>query len=308
VFENRPVSRAADAEARWCGERVGNREGIEVRVGLATLLGLDERPGEVPGLGPVDAEVARRVVAAQRRGAEWIFAIVDDDGYLLLAGPLRRRPRHGDPPEVGPPAPVHGGVVELHLTLVELQRFGVDPGALGDWAGVFAEIADRWAERHRMWKQLSRDPRARFAGGALARHVRVRDRTCMGPGCTRSARRSDLDHTREHGRGGPTVDTNIGPGCWRHHPDKDRGWTLTQPEPGHFVWKSPLGRTYSTRGEPVRPDLPDPEQPAEEVDSREDPDAMGEGRLDLRILWRPPRNPAPPPPPPSDGEEGDPPF
>jgi hypothetical protein len=293
------------AGARWCGERVGVREGVEIRVGLATLLGLDERPGEIPGLGPVDAVVARRVVGAQRRGAEWIFAVADADGYLLLAGPLRRRPRHGDPPGVGPPGRVHGGLVELHLTLAELQRFGADPGALGEWAGVFAEIADRWAERHRLWRRLSRDPGARFARGALARHVQVRDRTCVGPGCTRSARRSDLDHTREHGLGGPTVETNIGPGCWRHHPDKARGWTLSQPEPGHFVWRSPLGRTYRTRGEPIRPDLPEPEPPEEGADPREEPENVSGRPLDMRILWRPPCNPPPSQP---DEDDGEPPF
>ena len=46
--------------------------GVEVRVGLATLLGLDERPGEIPGLGPVLPGVARDLVARQQRGAEWL--------------------------------------------------------------------------------------------------------------------------------------------------------------------------------------------------------------------------------------------
>jgi hypothetical protein len=172
---------------------------------------------------------------------------------------------------------------------------------------VLAEVADRWAERHRLREQLARDPRARFARGALARHVQVRDRTCIGPGCERAARRSDLDHTRDHGRGGNTVEDNIGPGCWRHHPDKDRGWKLTQPEPGLFVWISPLGRTYTTRGEPVRPELPEPEPPPEGADPRDDPDTDHGTRLDLRILWRPARNPDPPPPPAPDDQE-QPPF
>jgi hypothetical protein len=179
-----------------------------------------------------------------------------------------------------------------------------DPGVVGGWAGVLAEVADRWAERHRLREQLARDPRARFARGALARHVQVRDRTCIGPGCMRSARRSDLDHTRDHGRGGNTVDDNIGPGCKRHHPDKQRGWRLRQPEPGLFVWTSPLGRTYTTRGEPIRPDLPEPDPPSdEEADPRDDPDTDHGTRLDLRILWRPARNPDPPPPAPDDQEE-----
>lgn len=42
------------------------RVGVEVRVGPATLLGLDERCGEIPGLGPVLPDVARTIVAAQQ--------------------------------------------------------------------------------------------------------------------------------------------------------------------------------------------------------------------------------------------------
>jgi hypothetical protein len=82
-------------------------------------------------------------------------------------------------------------VVEIHLTVAELHRLvaenAADPGVVGGWAGVLAEIADRWAERHRLREQLARDPRARFARGAVARHVQVRDRTCIGPGVRREA-------------------------------------------------------------------------------------------------------------------------
>ncbi|QYN39578.1 HNH endonuclease [Pseudonocardia sp. DSM 110487] len=298
---------AGTGEDRWRGERIGIRQGIELRVGLATVLGCDQRPAEIPGLGPIDAETARTVAARQRRGARWHFAILDTHGYLLLAGPLRRRPRPGHPPGTGPPDRVRGGVVELHLTLAELRRFAADPDLTGDWTGLIAEIADRWADRHRMWRELGKDPRARFARGALADHVRIRDRSCVGPGCDRPARRSQLDHTIDHGRGGDTVQANIGPGCWRHHPDKDRGWTLTQPRPGHFVWISPLGRTYRTRGEPIRPDLPDPDPPPDGTDRREDPDTGPGNPHELRILWREGNNPAPLPPPAPDAEE-EPPF
>ncbi|GAA5113793.1 HNH endonuclease signature motif containing protein [Pseudonocardia adelaidensis] len=204
-------------------------------------------------VGPVGADVARTAVAAQRCGAAWKFAIVDTNGYLLLAGPLRRRPR-----TVTRPRAVRGGVVELHITVEELHRYIGDP-RVAEWAGVLAEIADAWADRDRFRERLAAHPGARFARGALADHIRIRDRNCVGPGCTRSARRSDLDHTREHGRGGRTVEINIGPACKRHHPDKDRGWTLTQPEPGVFLWISSLGRAYRTRGEPIRPDLPEPD-------------------------------------------------
>jgi hypothetical protein len=104
------------------------------------------------------------------------------------------------------------------------------------------------------------------------------------------------------------VEANVGPACRRHHPDKQRGWGLTQPQPGNFVWISPLGRTYRTRGEPVRPDLPDPDPPPEGTDRREDPQTEQGYRLDQNILWRDGRNPQPPPPPAPDAEEDPPPF
>jgi hypothetical protein len=288
---------------------VAIREGIEVRVGLGTLAGLDDRPGEIPGLGSVGADVARAAVAAQRRGACWRFAVVDAGGYLLLAGLVRRRPRphrHRDRPSGF--GRVRGGVVELHLTVDELARFATDP-ALGEWQGVLAEITARWAERHALRRRLAAHPQARFARGPLADHVRIRDRHCCGPGCTRSARRSDLDHTHDHALGGATVEVNIGTACKRHHPDKDRGWTLTQPQPGLFRWVSPLGRVYWTRGEPVRPDLPDPDpdpapHPDEHTDTDTDTDTEAEAeadqrlrRHDPRILERPATDPPRPPPP-----------
>jgi hypothetical protein len=304
IAQTAPDSVTSSAE-RWALEHIATREGVEIRVGLATLIGWDERPAEIAGLGAVGADLARRAVLAQLRGAAWQFAIVGTDGHLLLAGPLRRRPRqHGGVTA----SRVRGGVVELHLTAAELERFVADPRTTASWAEVVAEIAAGWAARHHLQEQLARHPDARFARGALARHVHIRDRTCCGPGCTRSARRSDLDHTRDHSRGGATVAANIGPGRHRHHPDKDRGWTLTQPESGHFVWRSPLGRTYRTRGEPVRPDLPDPEAPSPGSDQRKAPETDDAGHLGPRILWKRARNPARPPPAPSSRCDEEPPF
>ena len=188
-------------------------------------------------------------------------------------------------------------MVEVHLTVDELRRYSADP-VLGAWHGVLAEIADAWADRDELRRRLAANPRARFARGPLADHVRIRDRNCCGPGCTRSARRSDLDHTRDHARSGKTVEGNIGPACKRHHPDKDRGWSLAQPQPGLFLWISPLARLYVTKGEPVRPDLPDPDpapHPAEETARETDRPLR---RVDPRILERPaPDTPRPPPKP-----------
>ena len=69
----------------------------------------------------------------------------------------------------------------------------------------------------------------------------------------------EQDHTREHAHGGPTVRANLDPLCRRHHRSKHRGgWTLTQPQPGRFRWRSPLGHIYWTGATPIAPDIPEP--------------------------------------------------
>ncbi|OZM78795.1 HNH endonuclease signature motif containing protein [Pseudonocardia sp. MH-G8] len=292
---------------RWARDQAGIREGVEIRLGMATLAGLDNRPGEIPRVGPVGAHLARDAAAAQRRGAAWRFAVVDDTGHLLLAGVLRRRPRARPDARRSGSDRVRGGVVEVHLTVEEMQRFAADP-VLGEWHGLLAEIASHWARRDQLRARLAANPDARFARGPLADHVRARDRYCCGPGCTRSARSSDLDHTQDYGRGGKTVETNIGPGCKRHHADKDRGWSLTQPEPGLFRWVSPLGRVYVIRGEPIRLNLPDPDpspHPAEESDTQAERRLR---RYDRKILDRPAADPPRPPPTRGPAPDDEPPF
>lgn len=252
----RPGASTAPADVGDAGVP-GLREGIEIRVGLATLLGLDERPGEIPGLGPVVADRARAAAAAQHAGAAWRFAVTDSAGYLVLAGRLSRRPALPRTER----GRVRGGIVEIHLTVAELRRLADAPAAEGAWAAVIGDVARQWADRGQLLAEQDRHPTDRFARRALARHVQVRDRTCVGVGCTCPASRSHLDHTREHAAGGPTVAANLGPCCPRHHADKDRRWHLTQPAPGMFRWRSPLGREYRTRGEPVRVPLPEPATP-----------------------------------------------
>ena len=122
--------------------------GIEVRVGLATLLGLDERPAEIAGLGPVLADVARRVAARQLRGAEWRFAVTDSDGYLVLGGITRQRPT--TIPGTTGIGRSRGGVVELQVSADELDRLAA-AAATGSlplgWAGLVADIVAQFAGR-----------------------------------------------------------------------------------------------------------------------------------------------------------------
>ncbi|MER6972820.1 hypothetical protein ABT304_17295 [Nocardioides sp. NPDC000445] len=70
--------------------------------------------------------------------------------------------------------------------------------------------------------------------------------TCVYPGCTRSAWLADTEHLEAHGTGGSTTTTNLAKTCRSHHRLKTfGGWTYTQPTPGTFIWRSPLGIEYA---------------------------------------------------------------
>jgi hypothetical protein len=290
---------AADRPAGEQGPTADVRTGVEIRVGLSTLLHLDDHPGEIPGLGPVIAPVARDLVTAQHRGAQWRFAITDPEGYLLLAGTTRRRPRQPRPGRC------QGGIVEIHVPATLLSRLAQDAAACGDWAAVIADLAAHYARRDELTAALDRHPTSRYVRGALARHIQVRDRTCTHPGCRCPARKADLDHTHDHARGGTTTTTNTGPGCGRHHLYKtELGWQLHQPRPGHFHWTSPLGRTYRTRGEPITPHLPEP-TPAP---TPPEPAAITPVDDEPRIRRRPPPDSTPHGPPDHPSDSDPPPF
>ncbi len=266
------------------------RVGVELRVGLSTLLGRDGHPGEIPGWGPIGAELARTMATAQR-GAQWCFAVTDEAGHLVFAGITRRRSHAGGTES----AQGRGGVVELHVTESLLTELAADVSGCGEWAGVIADIAHQ--NRHR--RPVAQDPAARFAGTALRRYIQLRDRSCVFMGCRCPARAADLDHTIDHARDGVTTDANQGPACRHDHGLKHvGGWRLSQPEPGHFTWVSPLGRTYHTQPPPIIEDLPDP-QPGRPY-PRYPPPVTVEG---LSILERPPPRPDPPSVPPADPDE-----
>ena len=220
---------------------------------LSTLLGHDDHPGEIPGLGPIPATHARAVVADQRR-AEWRWAITDASGRLLFDGITRRRPT--GLAATGP----RGGIVELHLPAALLAELtsgapAAEP-AVARWAGVLADIARRYGERDR--RDLDAHPDDRLPRAALRRHTQIRDRSCVGIGCRRRPTRCDQDHTVEYQA--RRRDRRRRPGTAlpsRPHPQGPAGWTLHQPPPGTFLWISPLGGRYEVQPEPVLPPLPD---------------------------------------------------
>ena len=72
--------------------RPSGRGVTDIHVDLTTLAGLDEKPGELGGYGPVTADIARQVAESQP-DAEWRFTVTDPDTEQVVAtGITRRRP------------------------------------------------------------------------------------------------------------------------------------------------------------------------------------------------------------------------
>jgi hypothetical protein len=203
-------------------------------------------------------------------------------------------------------------VVELQIPESLFTDLQDTPSRAGAWATVIADIAAQHHDRERRAQDLDAHPDARYPGAGLRRHIQIRDRFCVFRGCRTPARSADQDHTVDHSRGGPTVAADLGPACRHDHMLKtEGGWELEQPEPGVFVWSSPLGRRYPVRPEPILPPPAEPviREPDPEHDEPADPT---ERPLDLRPDPRaPPSPPAPRQPRPitliweSHGEPGD---
>jgi hypothetical protein len=79
----------------------------------------------------------------------------------------------------------------------------------------------------------------------LAEQVRLRDRHCVYPYCTRPARLCDLDHVIAYDDGGTTESSNLACLCRLHHRLKTHGgWSYQMLELGVFLWRSPYGYLY----------------------------------------------------------------
>lgn len=245
-----PTDQPATTGAGQDAHHPGTPPGVDLRAELGTLLGHHDHPGELPDLAaPVLADIAREVIHHQR-GSQWTFAVCDPTGYLLCAGITRARPDCAH--DVHP-----GGAIELQIPADLLAKLTADPPP--GWEKLVADIADQYAQWPHTLKRLDARPDDRFPNAALRRYTATRDRTCRGPGgCTRPARACECDHTIDHQHHGPTTHNNTGMECPHDHDLKDKaGWQLDQPEPGRFIWYSPLGQVYRSRGDPVITPIPE---------------------------------------------------
>lgn len=245
----------------------------ELRAPLAALLGLNEHPAQLPGWDYVPAWLARQMVARMAAG-EWRYVVCDALGRPVHAGLLAARPcSPGERPPLRDSR--RGGIVEVQVTTVDLERLATRPHEHGRWAAVIAELAATHAE-HLAGRTVGehgehgRDGGAGGAGGDgaasrrrtpgawLRRQVQLRDRCCVHPACRVPAARTDQDHAVGYAEGGLTVGPNLSCCCRHDHRLQEAGWRVAKPAPEVTVWTSPLGHRYTSRPPPLVLRLPEP--------------------------------------------------
>ncbi len=240
---------------------------VNLTVSVATLLDLADRPGEIPGIGPIDPVLARdlaRAAAAHPRST-WCVTVTDQDGHAighgcgrpepagLAPGPARRQqpaaPGGHDPPG---PTTESGGP---GFTFNPASQPG-PPDGYGTWrlaTGIpgqpdqiisLGPIATGECDhRHEV---RGHDP------GVTLRHLsQVRHATCTAPTCRRPAAQCDFEHNTPYEAGGRTCLCNGDPKCRHDHRMKqDPRWQVEQLGNGEVRWTSPSGRQYTK--EPTR--------------------------------------------------------
>ena len=196
---------------------------VNLTVPWSTAAGQSEAPGEAAGLGLLDAQDARDLVAAaaRRPDTRWCLTVLRPDGtaaaHGCAAGPLR-----------WPAGPLRWPAGPQAAQALRALKVTFRPVIRGP--------CDHAQAEHR------------YRPSRVLRHlVGARNTRCTAPGCGRPAARCDLDHTRPWHQGGITCPCDLAPLCRHHHRCKQAGgWWLEQPEPGVLVWRTPAGRTYTT--------------------------------------------------------------
>ncbi len=236
---------------------------VTVIVPLTTLLDQAERPGEIPGIGPVDPALARDLAAAaaQNPTTTWCVTVTDEDGHAIGHGCARPEPKNHrrhrgkrdkpgsrdgrDPPARSGPGFAFTGTGEHGPPGgYGTWRLRTGPSGGRDLLVTLDPIATEECD-HR-FEARGHDP------GVKLRHLsQVRHATCTGPVCRRPSTQADFEHNIPYEAGGRTCLCNGGPKCRHDHRLKQHPrWNVEQLPDSTFRWTTPSGRTYTT--EPTR--------------------------------------------------------
>jgi hypothetical protein len=193
---------------------------VNLTIPLVTLLGLAGRPGEIPGLGPLDPALARDLAGAAARNPSttWCITVTDPQGHAIGHGCGRPQPMsHGRHREKrGPPRGTGDGP---GFAFTASGQPG-PPGGYGSWRLQTGTPGRRdllvtldpipVGDCDHRYQAKGHDP------GVKLRHLtQIRNATCTGPGCRRPAAQCDFEHNTPYEAGGRTCLCNGGPPCKR---------------------------------------------------------------------------------------------
>jgi hypothetical protein len=213
--------------------------------GTVNLMGYDLPPNEV-------AEIMSKVnrAATDLHGTKGETRTMDQLRADICLDLLR-----GIAP-VSAKATSNSGVIDLVVDLDTLAGLSDQPGDLGGYGPVIADIARKIADdsNRAQWRicrvndageivhvgTTSRRPTS-----TQRRRIQSRNRTCVFPGCRMPSTACDLDHTAAVHDGGRTCDCNLAPLCRHDHCVKhSRGWAYTRLPDGRHEWTTPFGHVY----------------------------------------------------------------
>ena len=159
---------------------------INLTIPLITLLDLADRPGEIPGIGPIDPWLGRDLATAAAGNPKTTscVTITDEHGRAIGHGCARPQPKSHASRRDKPGGPARRA----------------DP--------IHPPITTQDCD-HR-FEARGHDP------GVKLRHLtQIRYATCTGPVCRRPSTQSDFEHNIPYEAGGRTCLCNGGPSCRR---------------------------------------------------------------------------------------------
>ena len=223
---------------------------VTLTIPLTTLLDQADRPGEIPGLGPVDPWLARDLAAAtaQSPRTTWCVTVTDEHGQAIGHGCARPEPT-GRRRQAGPGPPGGTG-----FSFTRTSRDG-PPDGYGTWRLRLPRPGSSMTITLDPVTTDNCDHRFQAKGhdpGVKLRHLsQVRHATCTSPVCRRPAATCDFEHNTPYETGGRTCLCNGGPKCRHDHRLKQHPrWRVDQLPDGTFRWTTPSGRSYTK--EPTR--------------------------------------------------------
>lgn len=277
VMVDHATSLAASARGTFEEAALTHAERLTPRAFDRAARRMRERmhPESIDSRQRVAAEQRSVAVEPARDGMGWLTAYLPataaygiDDHLTEIA---RARQRAGDPRTL---TPLRADILaelllggddaesiraQILVTVPALTLLGRsdEPAILEGYGPIDIETARGLAGGAAGWMRILTHPetgavlsvgRDRYRAPAdLRLALRVRDETCRFPTCTRPARRTDLDHTRDWAHEGVTAIDNLAHLCRHHHRLKHQtGWSVTQAQGGTLEWVSPWGRRAST--------------------------------------------------------------